>query len=95
MARQIQLKNSGKSKTLKSRHIPLSNKCRLGCAVDLVPIVNGQPSWADAIIPTHYRPMAAAVKQAAKELGVKITWGGDWGWDFPHFELDAKVYPYA
>lgn len=95
LARQKQLYAQKKTKTLKSRHIPESNKCKMGCAVDLVPLINGSPSWADVIVPTHYRPMGAAVKQAAKELGVVIEWGGDWGWDFPHFELDRRVYPYA
>jgi hypothetical protein len=27
--------------------------------------------------------------QAAKELGVKITWGGDWKFvDKPHFQIE-------
>lgn len=94
-ARQKLLYAQKKTKTLKSRHIPQSNKCKLGCAVDLVPLINGQPSWDDKIIKTHYRPIGAAVKKAAAELGVKIEWGGDWGWDFPHYELDRRYYPYA
>jgi peptidoglycan L-alanyl-D-glutamate endopeptidase CwlK len=33
--------------------------------------------------------MAANVKAAAKKLGIRITWGGDWKSfkDGPHFEL--------
>ncbi len=41
-----------------------------------------------------YAKVAAAVKAAARELGVAIVWGGDWKMrDGPHFELDRKVYP--
>jgi peptidoglycan L-alanyl-D-glutamate endopeptidase CwlK len=62
------------------------SKHQIGKAVDIVPIVNGKVefrSWA----PFH--PMAANVKAAAKKLGVRITWGGDWKSfpDGPHFEL--------
>jgi peptidoglycan L-alanyl-D-glutamate endopeptidase CwlK len=62
------------------------SKHQLGKAVDIVPIVNGKVefrSW------TPFYPMAANVKAAAKKLGVKITWGGDWKSfpDGPHFEL--------
>jgi peptidoglycan L-alanyl-D-glutamate endopeptidase CwlK len=39
--------------------------------------------------------LAAAMKAAARELGVAIAWGGDWRTfkDGPHFELDRKAYP--
>jgi peptidoglycan L-alanyl-D-glutamate endopeptidase CwlK len=42
-----------------------------------------------------YDVLAVAMKQAAKDLGVSIVWGGDWVTfkDGPHFELDRKVYP--
>lgn len=57
-----------------------------GRAVDICPLIRGQPiqsSW------TPFYPMAANVKEAAKELGIPIQWGGDWkGFkDGPHFEL--------
>ena len=63
----------------------LSNH-QLGKAVDICPLINGQPvvsSW------TPFYPMAANVKAAAKALGIAITWGGDWKSfkDGPHFEL--------
>lgn len=63
------------------------SKHQLGKAVDIVPLVNGKPvihSW------TPYYPMAANVKAAAKRLGVKVTWGGDWKSfkDGPHFEVE-------
>ncbi|WP_406851814.1 M15 family metallopeptidase [Brevundimonas sp. BH3] len=42
-----------------------------------------------------YPKIAAAFKQAAKEEGVTLIWGGDWPRlrDGPHFELDRKVHP--
>ena len=82
--RQRKLVASGKSQTLKSRHLT-------GHAVDIVPMLDGEPSfdW-----PGFY-PIADAFKQASDELGVQIIWGGDWRTfkDGPHFELDRKAYP--
>lgn len=82
--RQAVLVKDGASRTMNSRHIT-------GHAVDLAPIIGGTISWA---WPPFHR-LAAAVKQAAAELGVRIVWGGDWVTfkDGPHFELDRKVYP--
>ena len=42
-----------------------------------------------------YEQLGAAMKAAAKELGVPIVWGGDWPTfrDGPHFELDRTAYP--
>ena len=62
------------------------SKHQLGRAVDIVPIVNGKVevrSWVP------FYPMADNVKAAARKLGVKITWGGDWKSfpDGPHFEV--------
>ncbi len=45
-----------------------------GQAVDLVPWINGKPVWDwDAIY-----LIADAMVQAAKELGVRLRWGGCW-----------------
>lgn len=61
------------------------SKHQVGKAVDIVPLINGKVTWAWA----PFYPMADNVKAAAKKLGVKITWGGDWKTfkDGPHFEL--------
>jgi peptidoglycan L-alanyl-D-glutamate endopeptidase CwlK len=83
LARQKKLKEQKRSKTLNSRHLT-------GHAVDLAPIIDGDIPWQDA---KQWIPLANAMKQAAKEAGVKIVWGGSWGWDSPHFELDRKQYP--
>lgn len=82
--RQAALKEAGASKTLKSRHLT-------GHALDLAPFIAGEIRWDWP--PFH--KIAAAMKQAAAELGVAIVWGGDWRTfrDGPHFELDRRVYP--
>jgi len=40
-------------------------------------------------------PIADAIKAAAKEKNVAVTYGGDWRKfkDYPHFELNRAVYP--
>lgn len=82
--RQRQLYNAGASKTLNSRHLT-------GHAVDLAAYVGGRLSWD---WPLYYK-IAAAMKEAAKELNIPIVWGGDWITfkDGPHFELSRKEYP--
>jgi len=72
--RQQQLFNEGKSKTLNSKHIT-------GMAVDLYPLQNGTINW------NGFEALVNLMKQAAKELNIKITCGYDWGWDKPHYEL--------
>lgn len=57
----------GASRTLKSRHIE-------GCAVDLVPYVNGKLRWEWPLI---YQ-IALAVRRASIELEIPIRWGGIW-----------------
>jgi peptidoglycan L-alanyl-D-glutamate endopeptidase CwlK len=73
--RQAKLFAEGKSKTMNSKHLT-------GKAVDLYPLAaDGNINW------NSFSGLVAAMKEAAKELGVKITCGYDWGWDKPHFEL--------
>lgn len=59
-----------------------------GNAVDLAAFVNGSISWS----PQYYDDIALAMKQAARELGVKIGWGPDLGikGDLGHYELIKK-----
>lgn len=82
--RQKLLRDSGASQTLNSRHIT-------GHAVDLGAFVDGEVRWDWPL----YHKIAAAMKQAAKDLNVAIVWGGDWRRfkDGPHFELDRRKYP--
>ena len=76
-SRQKTLVAAGASKTMNSRHIT-------GHAVDLGAFVDNRVSWDWPL----YHKIAAAMKQAAKELGVAMVWGGDWRSfkDGPHYE---------
>lgn len=80
LARQRELVSTGNSKTMNSRHLT-------GHAVDLFPY---PLSWDWK----YYYPIADAMKQAAKELGVNLEWGGDWESfrDGPHFQLSWGSY---
>ena len=61
---------------------PLASKHVTGNAVDLV------PSPVDWNTISKFTTISKAMKQAAKELGVDLEWGGDWAKkDYPHFEL--------
>lgn len=80
----------GTSRTLRSRHLP--SRDGLSRAVDLVPMVDGKPvirSWAP------YYKLAKIMKQAAKDVGVVVEWGGDWRTfkDGPHWQLPWRLYP--
>jgi len=68
--------------TLKSNHIG-------GRAIDVAPYVKGGINWDEDGKLGLWPKIAAAFKQAAKELNVPIEWGGDWTdtVDRPHFEL--------
>lgn len=79
--RQEELVGSGKSTTMNSRHLT-------GHAVDIAP-------WPISWDWDYFYPIADAMKEAAKELGVDIEWGGDWNSfpDGPHFQLSWGTYP--
>lgn len=68
--------------TMNSNHIG-------GRAVDLAPYANGGIEWDEDGKLGYWPKIAAAMRQAARELGVPIKWGGDWEGtpDRPHFEL--------
>ena len=93
--RQEHLVSIGASKTLKSRHIP--NKDGYACASDVAPMLDTdgdgdkEPSWHWP----QYDVLAAAMKKAAKELGIPVEWGGDWKSfkDGPHWQLPWAEYP--
>ncbi len=57
---------------------------QLGLAVDVYAYVDGKASWETE----HLALVACAMLQAASHLGYKLSWGGLWPWDKPHFELD-------
>jgi len=84
LERQQELFEQGATKTMNSRHLT-------GHAVDLVPWSNGIVSWDWPL----YHRLSVAIKKAAKQECVAITWGGDWRSfkDGPHFELKWSEYP--
>ena len=57
----------------KSNHQPHSDG--FGYAVDLTPFINGQ---FDVNNEEAQYPIAVAMSLASKQLGVPITWGGNW-----------------
>ncbi len=77
--RQAELLEKGFTRTMSSRHI-------IGQAVDIVPL---PVDWNN---PKPFGLVAEAMKKAADELGVKITWGGDWKTfkDLPHYQIEVK-----
>lgn len=87
--RQKKLVEAGASQTMNSRHIPGTDG--FAKAVDLGAWVDGEVRWDWPL----YHKIAAAVKEAARQLGTPIVWGGDWRTfkDGPHFELSRKEYP--
>lgn len=76
--RQKQLVAKGASKTMNSYHLT-------GHAIDIAPLVDGKVTWDWK----YYNQLAPVIKQVAKELGVNITWGGDWKSfpDGPHWQI--------
>ena len=74
--RQKELVKAKLSKTMNSKHLQ-------GRAVDVVALVNNTISWDMKL----YKEIATYMKQAAKQVGVEIECGADWGWDGPHIEL--------
>lgn len=63
-------------------------------AVDVVPFVGGRQEHRDAAVFARHAP-AVKAEWAAMQTeglipdGVKLVWGGDWGWDSPHWQLDG------
>ena len=79
--RQAYLLDAGKSRTMNSYHLT-------GHAVDIAPIVDGKVSWEWK----YYFPMAEAMKDAAKELNIRVKWGACWKYfDEIHGELNESI----
>lgn len=85
--RQRECVARGASRTMRSYHLKQSDG--YGHAVDLYPFYGGsvQVSAPHQI----FGQIATAMKAAATELGVTITWGGDWKSfvDTPHYQLEV------
>lgn len=70
----------------KSRRDGIKRKSlhQLGTALDVYAYVDGKASWQK----DHLTIIAGAMLESARRLGYKITWGGWWPWDMPHFQLE-------
>lgn len=83
--RQMELYKTGKSQCdgiyIKSKHQLKADG--YGHAVDLYPLPIQYKNM------TPYITLAKHIKEKAKQLGIKIQWGGDWAKfkDYPHWEL--------
>lgn len=83
LERQKELVAAGKSQTMQSKHLIQSDG--FGHAVDLWVMKDGVITWDKQA----YIDFSTTMKQAAKDEGVTIRWGGDFKtfFDGPHFEL--------
>lgn len=81
--RQKKLVKSGASKTMASRHIT-------GDAVDLGAYQNGSVVWHWPL----YIKIAKAMQAAAKELDVRIEWGGCWSCINDESDLERAMARY-
>lgn len=66
-ATQKKLVRSGKSRTMKSKHLT-------GDAIDVVAYVGGKVTWEWEF----YEQINEAFQRASEELNIPIEWGGDW-----------------
>lgn len=71
----------------KSKHQPKDDG--YGYAVDLYPYFDDKVQVQGDAVVIALEEIANHIKKKAKELGIKIVWGGDWKkpYDPPHFQL--------
>ena len=83
--RQRELVEAGKSWTMNSRHLT-------GHAVDIA-LFDGSGRYIKTL--AEYAAAKKVIFQVAQELGVPLTWGGDWPGkrDGTHFQLTWRDYP--
>jgi peptidoglycan L-alanyl-D-glutamate endopeptidase CwlK len=81
--RQRELVRTGASQTMKSKHLE-------GRAFDVAATINGRVHWDWPL----YVQISEVMKDAARELGIALEWGGDWKsfTDGPHFQLGPRTY---
>jgi peptidoglycan L-alanyl-D-glutamate endopeptidase CwlK len=82
--KQAEYVAAGTSTTMNSRHLT-------GHAVDLIPLVDGQPTYDWS----YYNAFALGMKGASDMCLIPVHWGGDWK-SFPdgaHWELPWDAYP--
>ena len=72
LAEQEKLFNSGRSQTMKSKH--LIQEDGKAHAVDLMAYQDGSPCWEIQV----YDEIADSMKEAAVRTGLKLRWGAAW-----------------
>tara|TARA_Y100000289_G_C3918089_1_gene148649 strand:- start:926 stop:1396 length:471 start_codon:yes stop_codon:yes gene_type:complete len=72
LATQEKLFKSGKSQTMKSKHLLQGDG--YSHAVDLMAYDSGEPSW-DIV---DYWAIADSMKKASQETGITLRWGASW-----------------
>jgi peptidoglycan L-alanyl-D-glutamate endopeptidase CwlK len=98
LALQREYFRTGKSRTMKSRHLPHPVN-GFGHAVDLMPYgdFDGDGDKEGSWERKHFWPIVDAMRASAAAAGVLIEWGGDaFGPDFidmPHWQLPWSKYP--
>lgn len=86
---QLLLIEQGKSWTVNSKHLPC-HCCGMSHAIDVYAWVDGKVNWEFK----YYLEIKKAMFQAAKELGVKLKWGGNWKGvkrDGPHYQTQGDL----
>lgn len=90
LERQLQLYKEGKSQrdgiSVKGYHNHLPSR-----AFDAMPYAKGHnPFDGSAKSELMWLKYGEVVKRKAKELGLKVTWGGDWTTlrDYPHVQIE-------
>lgn len=80
LERQKELVEAKKSLTMHSYHLE-------GKAIDVYALSGGKISWNFHF----YVLINDAFQSAAKELGIKVTWGGNWKTlkDGPHYQIEV------
>jgi peptidoglycan L-alanyl-D-glutamate endopeptidase CwlK len=83
--RQATLVATGKSQTMRSRHL-INPKDGKAYACDLYAVVNGKPNYDWQ----YYYEICKAMQLACKKLGVHLVWGGNWNIDLNVSVLEPK-----
>ena len=85
LEKQMYYLKKGTTKTLRSRHIPSTNKSGYCEAVDIAPY---PVDWNNI---KRFVQLSEHIKKVAKELKISIEYGGDWKSfkDYPHYQLKS------
>ena len=94
--RQQRLFDKGASRTLKSKHIPFNKSGSVNSSSKAVDVAPFPVDWRDT---ERFYYFGGYVLGMARQLGIRIRWGGDWDGDRDlkdqsfndcvHFELVA------